>query len=107
MKRYYVYIMSNTANTVLYIGVTNDLTRRVREHKSGAIPGFTQKYNCHKLVFFEEFTEVDQALEREKQLKKWSRVKKDMLIDAMNKERSDLYEISPLAALGRNDTLIL
>ena len=99
--------MSNTVNTVLYIGVTNDLTRRVREHKSGKKPGFTKKYNCHKLVYFEEFTEVDQALEREKQLKKWSRVKKDLLIDATNKDRNDLYEISPLASLGRNDTLIL
>ena len=105
--RYYVYIMSNIANTVLYIGLTNDLARRVREHKSGAIPGFTQKYNCHKLVYYEEFSEVDQALERKKKKKKWSRVKKDSLIDTMNKDREDLYEISPLASLGRNDTLVL
>ena len=104
---YYVYIMSNTSNTVLYIGMTNDLARRVREHKSGAIPGFTQKYNCHKLVYYEEFSEVNQAIDREKQLKKWSRIKKDMLIDEKNRDRNDLYEISPLASLGRNDTIIL
>ena len=107
MSKYYTYIMSNAGNSTLYVGMTNDLARRVREHKSGIIPGFTQKYKCHKLVYYEEFTEVDQAIAREKQLKKWSREKKNNLIDSVNKDREDLYEISPLASLGRNDTLLL
>ena len=89
-KRYYTYILANKTDTTLYIGVTNNLERRVAEHRSGLIPGFTQKYNCHKLVYFEEYSDVEQAIAREKQLKKWSRSKKDWLIDTMNKERSDL-----------------
>ncbi len=89
-KRYYTYILSNKNDTTLYIGVTNDLARRVAEHRSGTIPGFTQKYNCHKLVYFEEYTDIDQAIAREKQLKKWSRQKKESLIDTKNKERIDL-----------------
>jgi putative endonuclease len=91
-KQYYTYILSNKSNTTLYIGVTNDLERRVSEHKSGMIPGFTQKYNCDKLVYFEVFSNVDEAIAREKQLKKWSRSKKDWLIDTKNKERVDLAE---------------
>ena len=70
--------------------MTNDLQRRVAEHRSGLIPGFTQKYNCHKLVYFEEYSEVEMAIAREKQLKKWSRTKKDALIDTKNKGREDL-----------------
>jgi putative endonuclease len=89
-KQYYTYILSNKSDTTLYIGVTNDLERRVSEHRSGMIPGFTQKYNCHKLVYFESFSDVEQAIAREKQLKKWSRAKKDALIDTMNKDRKDL-----------------
>ena len=89
-NQYYTYILSNKNDTTLYIGVTNDLERRVAEHRSGMIPGFTQKYNCHKLVYFEEYSDVEQAIAREKQLKKWSRAKKDSLIDTKNKERKDL-----------------
>ena len=89
-KRYYTYILTNKYNEVLYIGVTNDLARRVAEHRSGTIPGFTQKYNCHKLVYFEEYSEVEMAIAREKQLKKWSRPKKDTLIATMNKEWEEL-----------------
>ena len=89
-KRYYTYILTNKYNKVLYIGVTNDLERRVAEHRSGMIPGFTQKYNCHKLVYFEEYSEVEMAIAREKQLKKWSRPKKDTLIATMNKEWEEL-----------------
>ena len=89
-NHYYTYILSNKNDTTLYIGVTNDLERRVAEHQSGMIPGFTQKYSCHKLVYFEEFSDVEQAIAREKQLKKWSRAKKDALIDTKNKEREDL-----------------
>ena len=96
---------SNDYNTVLYIGVTNDLERRVQEHKSGLIPGFTKQYNCGKLVYYEVFSDINQAIDREKQLKKWSRAKKDWLIDMVNKDRLDLSvnEISPRASLGRND----
>jgi len=86
-NQYYTYILANKSDTTLYIGVTNDLERRVTEHRSGTIPGFTQKYNCHKLVYFESFSDVEQAIAREKQLKKWSRSKKDAFIDTMNKER--------------------
>ena len=90
-KTYNIYIMSNTKNTVLYIGMTNDLKRRVEEHKSNSIPGFTQRYCCHKLVYFETYSDVDQAIYREKQIKGWLRIKKDELIDSTNKERKDLY----------------
>jgi putative endonuclease len=90
MNQYYTFILANNSDTTLYIGVTNDLERRVAEHRSGTIPGFTQKYNCHKLVYFESFSVVEQAIAREKQLKKWSRAKKDALIDTQNKERKDL-----------------
>ena len=61
---YYIYIMSNTNNTTLYIGVTNDIERRVKEHKSGTLPGFTQKYNCVKLVYYEKYSDIEQAIER-------------------------------------------
>ena len=87
---YYTYIMSNLNNTTIYVGVTNDLERRVSEHKSGLIPGFTQKYNCKKLVYFESFSDIEQAIAREKQLKGWVRKKKDALIDSMNPNRNDL-----------------
>ena len=68
-KTYYIYIMSNTNNTVLYIGITNDLVRRVTEHRSFSVPGFTQRYCCDKLVYYEEYSDVEQAIYREKQLK--------------------------------------
>ena len=89
-KTYYTYIMSSKNNTTLYIGVTNDLNRRVQEHKSGEIPGFTKKYCCTKLVYYESFSDINQAIEREKQLKGWIRKRKDELIDKVNKERNDL-----------------
>ena len=107
-KQYYIYIMSNKTDSTLYVGVTNDLERRVAEHRSGAIPGFTEKYHCHKLVYFERYSDVNQAIAREKQLKKWSRSKKDWLIDTMNKERVDLMECHPepcrgISPQGRDD----
>jgi putative endonuclease len=86
MKVYYVYIMTNKNKTVLYIGVTNDLQRRVYEHSQGLIEGFTKKYNCHFLLYYEEFNDVDQAIEREKELKKWRREKKEALINQVNPE---------------------
>ena len=84
--------MSNPNNTTLYIGVTNDIERRVQEHKSGQIPGFTQKYNCTKLVYYEKYSDIDQAIEREKKLKKWRREKKDWLIRTINPDLKDLFE---------------
>ena len=81
---YYVYILTNKTNTTLYVGVTNDLRRRLIEHQSGTFEGFTKKYNVHKLVYFEEFSEIDYAINREKQLKKWSRTKKNQLIETKN-----------------------
>lgn len=90
MRTYYVYIMSNPTRTVLYIGVTNDLERRVLEHKTKAIEGFTAKYNCVDLVYFEDTPNIEAAIIREKQLKKWSRSKKEWLIDTLNPSRTDL-----------------
>ena len=84
--------MSNKNDTVLYIGVTNNIERRVQEHKSGLIPGFTQRYNCDKLVYLETYSDVNQALDREKQLKKWRREKKDWSIRALNPNLTDLSE---------------
>jgi len=89
---YFVYIMSNSYDTVLYIGFTNDLLRRVREHKEGLADGFTKKYNCHKLVYVELFHTVEEAMIREKQMKKWHRSWKERLINEVNKEREDLAE---------------
>ena len=100
----WVYILSNITNSALYIGFTDNLEARTLEHRCGVNPGFAEKYRCHKLVYYEEYSDVNQAIDREKQLKKWSRAKKDWLIDQMNKERIDLMpDISPLAMLGRND----
>ena len=87
---YYVYILSNWNNQVLYIGVTNNLERRLYEHKNKLIEGFTKKYNLNKLVYFEETTDVKSALEREKQLKGWKREKKNILINSLNPDWNDL-----------------
>lgn len=89
---YYVYMMSSNSNKALYIGVTNDLVRRVREHKNGISGGFTLKYSCHKLVYYESFSDIEQSIGREKVLKGWKRFRKDALIDTINPERRDLYE---------------
>ena len=96
---YYVYIISNNFGSVYYTGVTNDLERRVREHKEGKITGFTKKYNCKKLLYYEEYSDINQAIEREKRIKKLSRLNKDILIDKKNKNRDDLYEILSLRSV--------
>ena len=83
---YYVYILTTRSNTVLYTGVTNNLKRRVFEHKSGLNEGFTKKYHVHKLVYFEMFDFVELAIAREKQIKGYSREKKIKLIEQMNPE---------------------
>jgi putative endonuclease len=89
MKRYYVYIMTNKSHT-LYTGVTNNLHRRVYEHKHKLIPGFTSRYNITQLVYFEETPDVRSALEREKQIKGWLRAKKIALIESLNPQWNDL-----------------
>ncbi len=91
MKHYYVYILASKRNGTLYIGVTNDLIRRVYEHKNNTIEGFTQKYNVHMLVYYEQTESIDSALVREKQLKKWKREWKIDLIEQNNPEWNDLY----------------
>ena len=90
MNTYYVYILANPYHTVLYVGVTNNLARRVAEHKAGAVEGFTKKYNVSKLVYFETSPSIRQAIEREKQLKGGSRVKKLALIQELNPSWHDL-----------------
>lgn len=89
MKRYYVYILSNISG-MLYIGITNDLERRIYEHKSGKIKGFTSKYNLHRLIYYEEFQQVQKAIFREKELKGWRREKKKALINKVNPGWKDL-----------------
>ncbi len=91
-KNYYVYMMANTHNTTLYIGVTNNLCRRVFEHKSNQISGFTKKYNCHKLVWYLQTDNVESAITKEKQMKKWKREYKENVINAMNSDWIDLYD---------------
>jgi len=92
MKReYYVYMMTNKRNAVVYTGVTNDLKRRVYEHKEKLVHGFTKKYNITKLVYYEVFEDIENAILREKQIKGGPRGKKIELINSMNKEWRDLY----------------
>ena len=90
-KEYYVYIMTNKSRT-LYTGVTNDLMRRVYEHKNKLVKGFTSRYNIQYLVHYETSSSIDSAIEREKQIKGWIRAKKIALIDSMNPEWKDLSE---------------
>jgi putative endonuclease len=89
---YYVYILTTKNNKMLYVGVTNDIIRRVSEHKEGLNESFTKKYNIHKLVYFETYQYINQAIEREKQLKGYIRAKKDKLISDIN---PDWIELKP------------
>jgi len=90
---YYVYILANSSNTVIYVGVTNNLAGRVWEHKKHLDPkSFTARYNVDKLVYFESGNSIEGAIYREKQLKGWKRVKKDALVNEMNPEWKDLYD---------------
>ena len=92
MKEYnfYVYILTNWDNKVMYIGMTNDLKRRLDEHKAKRVKGFTAKYNVNKLVYYEHGTDVHAALAREKEIKKWRREKKNNLVMSMNPDWKDL-----------------
>ena len=87
---YFVYILSNWDDSVLYIGVTSDLEERLYEHRNHLVDGFTKKYNVHKLVYFEESSDIKSAIAREKQLKGWTRRKKNELIKKNNPEWKDL-----------------
>lgn len=90
-KTYYVYILSNYTRTVLYTGITNNLIRRVWEHKQNLIEGFTKKYQVHFLIYYEATENPTAAIEREKQIKSWSRSRKDKLIKSTNPTLEDLY----------------
>lgn len=89
MKNYYIYILASKTGT-LYIGVTNNLERRIYEHKHKLIPGFTEKYNINRLMYYQEFDDIEQAIEVEKKIKGWSRQKKIELIKTMNPDIKDL-----------------
>lgn len=89
-KRFYVYLLTNWNNKVMYVGVTNDLQRRLYEHKNKLVKGFTEKYNVDRLVYFEETDDVISALAREKEIKKWRREKKNNLVLSVNPEWKDL-----------------
>ncbi|MEA1958514.1 MAG: GIY-YIG nuclease family protein [Chloroflexota bacterium] len=93
MKRqYYIYMMTNKNNSVLYTGVTNDLKRKAYEHKQKFVEGFTKKYNVTRLVYYEICDDAESAIFKEKQIKGWPRKKKDDLVNSMNPEWRDLYE---------------
>jgi putative endonuclease len=89
-KNYYTYVLTNWNNKVMYIGVTNDLTRRLYEHKNKLLDGFTKKYNLTKLVYFELFFDIKTAINREKEIKKWRREKKNNLVESKNPFWKDL-----------------
>ena len=91
-KQYFVYILTNKTNHMLYTGVTNDLERRIFEHRLNQVAGFTAKYRCHKLVYFEETQSVEAAIAREKQIKGWLRRKKIALIESVNPGWVELFE---------------
>jgi len=88
----YVYIMSNVHRTVLYIGVTSDLENRVYEHEEGVIDGFTKKYNCHDLIYYEILDDIELAIRREKAMKKWNRAWKERQIKEMNPDMKRLND---------------
>ena len=91
MKQYYVYILASKKNGTLYIGITNNLPKRVFEHKNNLVEGFTQKYNVHNLVYYEQYSDVYSAIIREKRLKKCKRRWKIELIEKINPDWKDLY----------------
>ncbi len=91
-RQSYVYIMTNKTHSVLYTGVTSNLVKRVYQHRENTFPGFTKKYRVHKLVYFEVFDDIRNAIIREKQIKDGPRQRKRKLIQAMNPEWKDLYE---------------
>lgn len=91
MNNYYVYILASERNGTFYIGVTNDLIKCVYEHKNNLVDGFTKKYNAHMLVYYEQTADIESAIQREKQLKRWRRSWKIELIEKNNHHWEDLY----------------
>jgi putative endonuclease len=92
MNSYYVYILASKRNGTLYIGVTNDLARRVYEHKNDIVEGFTKKYGIHLLVYYEQYNNVESAIQWERQMKKWNRQWKIRRIEGLNPGWRDLYD---------------
>lgn len=92
MKQPIVYILASKRRGTLYIGVTSDLIKRVWEHKNGFVPGFTKEYNIHNLVYYESYEDMESAILREKQMKKWNRMWKIRLIEELNPKWNDLYK---------------
>ena len=91
-NNYFVYIITNKSNTTLYTGVTNNLTRRIYEHKNSLIEGFSKKYNLQKLVYYEIHNDIEAAIKREKTIKKWPREWKENIIKKQNTNWKDLYQ---------------
>ena len=106
MNTYYIYILSSPNKSVLYIGVTNNLQRRIAEHKSKLIEGFSKKYNCTNLVYFEKHNLIEKAILREKQLKTWKREWKENLINSENTDWIDLYATAGLGFFSLKDANI-
>ena len=92
MNQGYIYILTNDRETVLYVGCTSDLKKRLAHHRHRLIPGFTRKYNVHRLIYFEKHPDMDAARRRERQLKGWSRAKKESLVAVKNPTRRDLFD---------------
>lgn len=91
MENFYVYILASEKNGTLYVGITSDLIKRIYEHKNNIVKGFTEKYKVHKLVYYEECSDIYEAIQREKQVKRWYRKWKIELIENFNPEWEDLY----------------
>jgi putative endonuclease len=91
-RTYWVYILASSRNGTLYVGVTNNLSRRVWEHREGTADGFTKRYDVKRLVYYEAYPDIRNAIQREKNIKKWPRHRKLALIEAENREWRDLYE---------------
>lgn len=89
--QYYIYILGNNSNSLLYIGVTKNILKRIYEHKNKALDSFSSKYNLDILLYYEVYEDIEEAIKREKQLKGWTKVKKEKLILLMNPEKEDLY----------------
>jgi len=92
MKTYSVYILAKARNSTFYVGMTSDLPKRVWEHRNGVVEGFTKQYGIHRLVYYEVFDDPEEAIRREKRLKKWNRAWKMKVIEQMNPDWADLYE---------------
>jgi len=90
-RTFWVYVLASRIGGTLYIGVTNDLVRRIYEHRTDAVPGFTNKYQVHRLVYYEQFSDIENAIRREKRLKKWNRTWKIQLIEHSNPNWDDLF----------------